>query len=64
MTDQIRVLIADDHPMFRTGVGLALKAAGTFDVVGEAGNAHEAIALAQQLRPHVRASIRKYASSC
>ncbi len=53
MTDQIRVLIADDHPMFRTGVGLALKSAGAFEVVGEAGNAQEAIALAQQLRPHV-----------
>ena len=53
MTDQIRVLIADDHPMFRTGVGLALKAAGAFDVVGEAGNAQEAIALAQQLHPQV-----------
>ena len=53
MTDQIRVLIADDHPMFRTGVGLALKGAGAFDVVGEARNAQEAIALAQQLHPQV-----------
>ena len=53
MADRIRVLIADDHPMFRSGVSQTLKAAGPFEVVGEAGNAQDAIQLAQQLQPKV-----------
>src|SRR5947208_16770985 len=44
------VLIVDDHPSFRTSARRLLEAEG-FDVVGEAGDGHAAIAAAQELRP-------------
>ncbi len=53
MTKKIRVVIADDHPMFRAGVSQALKGAGNFEVVGEASNAQDAIQLAEQLHPQI-----------
>ena len=53
MTDKIRVLIADDHTIVRTGVRLLLQAEPDMDVVGEALNGAEAVALAETLRPAV-----------
>jgi two-component system, NarL family, nitrate/nitrite response regulator NarL len=50
-TAPIRVLIADDHPLFRQGVASSLAASSDFDVVAEAANGAEAVALALQLRP-------------
>ncbi len=50
---KIRVLLADDHTLFREGVRLLLEAQGDFDVVGEASTADEAIALAGELTPDV-----------
>ncbi|MFI5762317.1 MULTISPECIES: response regulator [unclassified Streptomyces] len=49
----IRVLIADDQPLVRTGLALILAPEPEFEVVGEAGNGAEAVALAQRLRPDV-----------
>jgi DNA-binding NarL/FixJ family response regulator len=42
------VALIDDHPLFRAGLGMILRAAGDFEVVGEAGNATEARALFAQ----------------
>ena len=53
MIRKIRVVIADDHPMFRSGVAQAIKSAGSFDVVGEAGNAQDAVQLTQRLHPQM-----------
>ena len=53
MSKKIRVVIADDHPMFRSGVAQALKSAGSFDVVGEASNGPEAVQLAGRLHPQM-----------
>ena len=53
MNRKIRVVIADDHPMFRSGVAQAIKSAGSFDVVGEAGNAQDAVQLTQRLHPQM-----------
>ncbi len=53
MVKKIRVIIADDHPMFRAGVAQALRSGGGFEVVGEAGNAHDAIQLAERLHPQM-----------
>ena len=46
----MRVLLADDHALFRAGLASLLKAWG-FEVVGQAGNGEEAIARARELHP-------------
>lgn len=46
-----RILIADDHAILREGVRALLANAGDMEVVGEASDGHQAIALAQQLEP-------------
>ncbi len=53
MPEQIRILIADDHPVVRTGLVGMLAAQPEFAVVGEASNGREAVELASQLRPGV-----------
>jgi DNA-binding NarL/FixJ family response regulator len=53
MSDPIRVVIADDHPLFRSGLRAALEAIGKVEVVGEAENAEGTVALCQQVKPDV-----------
>jgi two-component system response regulator NreC len=48
-----RVLITDDHTLFRQGIRNLLAAELDIEVVGEAANAGEATVLARQLRPDV-----------
>ncbi|WP_190064388.1 response regulator [Streptomyces griseocarneus] len=49
----IRVLIADDQPLVRRGLALILAPDPAFEVVGEAGDGAEAVALAHRMRPDV-----------
>ena len=51
--DPLRVLIADDHPLFRSGLRALLGAVPDTAVVGEATTGKEAIALAVELQPDV-----------
>ena len=53
MTDQIRVVIADDHPVFRDGLAALLATQPDIDVVGTAGDGAEAVAVATSLAPDV-----------
>ncbi len=53
MSDPIRVLIADDHTLFREGLSAILDAAADTDVVGEAADGGEAITQAFELTPDV-----------
>jgi DNA-binding NarL/FixJ family response regulator len=53
MIEVINVLLVDDHAIVRTGLKAVLNIARDIQVVGEAANGVDAIALAQRLRPHV-----------
>jgi DNA-binding NarL/FixJ family response regulator len=53
MKDTFRVLIADDHPLFREGMRGRLDRVGDIAVVGEAASGEEAVELARKLEPHV-----------
>jgi DNA-binding NarL/FixJ family response regulator len=54
VTDRpIRVLVADDHTIVRTGIRHVLEGEPGFDVVGEASNGMEAFELATELHPDV-----------
>ncbi|MDX6743896.1 response regulator transcription factor [Actinocorallia sp. A-T 12471] len=48
-----RVLIADDHPVYRDGLRLMLTSTGEVEVVGTARDGAEAVALAAELAPDV-----------
>ena len=53
MTRLIRVLIADDHPLFRGGLRALLESIADTEVVGEAATGEEAITAAMALGPDV-----------
>src|SRR5881398_370449 len=49
----VRILIADDHPIFRDGLKRLLESEGEFKVIGEACDGVEAVAMVRQLVPEV-----------
>ena len=49
----IRLLVVDDHPVVRAGMVAVLGEEEDLDVVGEAGNGAEALALVPRLEPDV-----------
>ncbi len=53
MTTRSRVLIVDDHQMFREGLRARLAREPEFEVVGEAANAAEARALVPETKPSI-----------
>ena len=48
---KIRVLLTDDHTLFRQGIRTLLSAEPDMEVIGEAANASEAVSLSRQVRP-------------
>jgi DNA-binding NarL/FixJ family response regulator len=53
MMESIRILIADDHPLFRKGMRALLSSMDDVEVVGEATRGQEALELAATLQPDV-----------
>jgi DNA-binding NarL/FixJ family response regulator len=53
MEKQVRIVIADDHPILRDGLRKLLEAEPDFVVVGEASDGHEAVERVKELHPDV-----------
>jgi len=51
--DPIRILLADDHPMFREGVAHSLGSEPDLEVIAQTASGEEAVELAQRLTPDV-----------
>jgi DNA-binding NarL/FixJ family response regulator len=49
----MRVLLVEDHPMFRDGLARMLETVEDVEIVGEAGTGEEAVQLAEQLKPTI-----------
>jgi len=50
---KLRIIIADDHPIFRKGLLIAIGSEHSIEIVGEAGDGLEALYLAEKLKPDV-----------
>jgi two-component system, NarL family, nitrate/nitrite response regulator NarL len=53
MPNTIRILLADDHPLFREGVAHSLSSEPDFEIIAEAESGEEAVALANELHPDI-----------
>jgi len=53
MVDQIRVVIADDHGLFREMLRLVLRRKGNIKIVGEAANGRETLDVISNLKPDI-----------
>lgn len=53
MDRRTRVLIADDHPIFRSGLRRLLEADGRYEVIGEADDGAVAVQLTERLKPDI-----------
>lgn len=53
MTEPIRILVADDHPIVRQGLSVVLTAQPDMELVAEATNGEEAVHLSQKTKPDV-----------
>jgi DNA-binding NarL/FixJ family response regulator len=53
MADEIRILIADDHPVVRKGLRMAIEEDAGLELVAEVGDGEAALAVIEKLRPQV-----------
>ncbi|CAN5448243.1 hypothetical protein BH20ACI1_BH20ACI1_13130 [soil metagenome] len=51
MKQEIRIVIADDHPIMRQGLKQIIEIEPNLKIVGEAGNGYEALAMIEELKP-------------
>jgi two-component system nitrate/nitrite response regulator NarL len=50
---RVRVIVADDHPLYRDGITRAIKQRPDLELVGECGDGRDALAMIQELQPRV-----------
>jgi DNA-binding NarL/FixJ family response regulator len=53
VADKIKIIIADDHHIFRKGILSIVKDDESIEVIGEASNGEEALQLIEKLAPHI-----------
>ncbi len=53
MSNKIRILLADDHPLFREGVAHSLEVDPDFEVIAEASSGEEAVEMVHRLHPDI-----------
>jgi DNA-binding NarL/FixJ family response regulator len=53
MPDEVRIVLADDHPVVRKGLKLSIEEDVKLKVVAEAGDGEAALTLIKQLKPHL-----------
>jgi len=53
MSDKIKIIIADDHHIFRKGILSILKDDESIEIIGEASNGEEALHLVEKLKPDI-----------
>ena len=53
MPQRTKVLIVDDHPLFRQGLRQLVEADSRFELIGEAGNGNDALAFIQKRKPDI-----------
>src|SRR5688500_16267014 len=51
--EKIKIILVDDHQMFREGLKFVLKQIAEFDIIGEASNGQEYLKLLEQAKPDV-----------
>ncbi|MEJ0089974.1 MAG: response regulator transcription factor [Limisphaerales bacterium] len=52
-TAKVKVLIVDDHPLFRSGLRQVVESDSTLEIVGEAGDGELAVKLIQEIKPDI-----------
>src|SRR3989442_13843824 len=52
-TQKIRILLVDDHTMFRAGIRVLFERYGNLQIVGECGGGQEAVRLTRELKPDI-----------
>src|SRR6266404_1848749 len=53
LPESIRIVVVDDHPLFRHGLIQLLNSDDDFAVCGEASSAGEAMGVVRQVKPHL-----------
>ena len=53
MSAPIKIVVVDDHPLFREGVVRSLQESGSFEIVGQGGSAEDAVRLVGELHPDI-----------
>ena len=53
MRQEVRIVIADDHPLMRQGLRQMIETEANLNVIGEARNGSEALAIVEELKPDV-----------